>query len=72
MSIPGSQLGTEALVDSLGGYVETGVSRFVIDIGWRSLDDARDRLNQLQSDLDAVPGRATSFDPKSVTKSTAP
>lgn len=54
MSIAARQLGTPELIGLLRGYVENGVTRFVIDIGWRSLEDAERRLAQLRADLDEV------------------
>jgi probable F420-dependent oxidoreductase len=57
LAVPPGALGGGALSEALAAYVEAGVQRFVFDFGWRSEDDARDRLERLMATVSTLPAR---------------
>jgi probable F420-dependent oxidoreductase len=54
LGVPKRMLGTSDLVDRLVKLRGAGVERFVLDIGWRDLPDARARLAVLREALDTA------------------
>jgi probable F420-dependent oxidoreductase len=54
MGVPKQLLGTSELVERFAQLRRVGVQRFVLDIGWRDLPDARGRLLSLREALDAA------------------
>lgn len=54
IGVPGRSLGTSEIVERLKELRRAGIERFVADIGWKGLQDARNRLAALRAGMDAV------------------
>lgn len=54
LAVRATELGSDALIELILGYVDAGLTRLVVDFGWRNIHDGRERLDRLASTITSV------------------